>query len=109
MAENEKEVEVINNTNTLEEKKGKSIASMVLGIVSVIGLCFGYGGIWIPVICAILALIFGILGKKDENAKGMAKTGIILSIITLAFLVILILALIVLFALGVSAGILSSI
>lgn len=61
-----------------QESKGMSIAAMVLGIVSVVFCCIAY----ISIPCAILAIIFGFVGKK-KGGKGMAITGIILGIIAL--------------------------
>ena len=66
-------------TNVVTESKGLSIASMVLGIVSVVTLCVSY----VSVVCAVLAIIFGIIGRK-KGAKGMAITGLVLGIITLS-------------------------
>ena len=51
----------MNENNT--ESKGLSIASMVLGIVSLVLSCIVY----ISVPCAILAIIFGIIGMKKGN------------------------------------------
>ena len=65
------------------EKKGLSIASMVLGIVSVVLCCFVY----ISIPCAILAIIFGIVGK-NKGGKGFAITGLVLGIIALALVVL---------------------
>lgn len=65
-----------------QESKGMSIASLVLGIVSVVLFCYTY----ISIPCAILAIIFGILGKK-KGGKGMAKAGLILGIIAMALIV----------------------
>lgn len=77
-----------NTTAPIEEKKGLSIASLVLGIISLVLLCFWY----ISLPCAILALIFGIIGRK-KGGKGMATAGIILSAIALVIVaIILILA-----------------
>lgn len=64
-----------------EEKKGLSIASMVLGIVS---LAFWY----LAIPCAILAIIFGIIGRK-KGGKGMATAGLVLGIISLVILIII--------------------
>lgn len=69
-----------NTTNTPVEKKGMSIASLVLGIVSVVLFCISY----VSIPCAILAIIFGVLGKK-KGGTGMAKAGLILGIIAIAF------------------------
>lgn len=68
-----------NNTNTPVEKKGMSIASLVLGIISLVLFCY----IYVSIPCAILAIIFGVLGKKKGGA-GMAKAGLILGIIAMA-------------------------
>jgi len=63
----------------MEEKKGLSIASMVLGIISVVLFCFWY----LALPCAILAIIFGVLGRK-QGGKGMATAGLVLGIIAIA-------------------------
>ena len=61
-----------------EEKKGMSIASLVLGCVGVIAWCiplFGY-----PV--TIAGLVLGIIGRK-KGGKTLATVGIVLSAIFL--------------------------
>ncbi len=58
--------------------KGLSITAMVLGIVSVVLFCVSY----ISIPCAILAVIFGIIGKKRDG-KGMAITGLVLGIVAI--------------------------
>ena len=63
-----------------EEKKGMSIASMVLGIISVVLFCIWY----LSIPCSILAIIFGILGKK-KGGQGMATAGLVLGIINVCF------------------------
>lgn len=70
----------------MEEKKGLSIASMILGIVSVVLCCVWY----ISVPCSVLAIIFGIIGKK-KGGRGMAIAGLVLGIIALALYVLAIL------------------
>ena len=75
-----------NTTNTTApEKKGFSIASMILGIVAVVFCCLWY--ITIP--CGILAIVFSIVGKK-KGGKGMATAGLVLGIIAIALYVLLI-------------------
>lgn len=59
--------------------KGLSIAAMVLGIVSVVLCCIWY----LSIPCAILAIIFGIIGKKRDG-RGMAIAGLVLGIIAIA-------------------------
>ncbi len=67
-----------------QESKGLSIASMVLGIISVVLFCIWY----ISVPCAILAIIFGIVGMK-KGGRGMGVAGLVLGIVALAILVII--------------------
>ena len=67
-----------------EESKGMSIAALILGIVSLVMLCIWY----ISIPCSILAIIFGILGRK-KGGKGMGTAGLVLGIITVAFLIII--------------------
>ena len=84
--EGDKKMEEENKTveTPVQESKGLSIASMVLGIISVVLFCIWY----ISVPCAILAIIFGIIGKK-KGAKGMATAGLVLGIVALAILAII--------------------
>lgn len=68
------------------DKKGLSIASMILGIVSILlGRNF-----LIAVACGVLAIIFGLKGKK-MGGKGMAKAGFITGIIGISLQLLLIL------------------
>lgn len=54
--------------------KGLGIASMICGIVSLIGCC----GLWyIGIPCAIVAIILGIIQIVKNESKGMAIAGII--------------------------------
>ena len=80
------------NNIPVNNGKGMSIAALVLGILGIIGG-------WIPVvcyfttICAILGLIFGIIGRKKSvtafgKASGMATAGLVLGIIGTAFAVL---------------------
>jgi len=85
MAENNNEPNIIepetvvNNNITPNKINGLTIASMVLGIVSLVLWCFWF----ISIPCGVLALIFGILGIKKPG-KGMAIAGIITGAITIA-------------------------
>ena len=63
--------------------KGLSIAAMVLGIVAVVLCCIWY----ISFPCAILAIIFGIIGKKRDG-RGMAITGLVLGIVAIGLYVL---------------------
>lgn len=62
----------------VEEKKGLSIASMILGIVGLVAWCLPIVGF--PV--CLTGLILGIIGIK-KGGKGMAIAGIIMCSITL--------------------------
>lgn len=93
------EVQSTVNTNSIEEpkkdRKGFCIASMVLGIVALVFFCIWY----VSIPCAILAIIFGILGIKTAT-RGMAIAGLVTGSIGLAISIILIVFIII----GVSAG-----
>ncbi len=70
--------------------KGMAIASMVLGLVAICFWCIPYLGI--P--CALVGVILGALAMKKINqaggvGKGMAITGLVLSIVVLAIMVVL--------------------
>lgn len=67
-------------------KKGLCIASMVLGIVTLVLFCIWY----ISIPCGILAIVFGALGVKTID-KGMAIAGIVTGAIGLfiAFCILL--------------------
>lgn len=59
-------------------KKGFAIASLVLGILSMLCCCCG----WIPVIFGAAALVFGILSlSKGYGGKGLAVAGIVCCVI----------------------------
>lgn len=62
-----------------QESKGLSIAAMVLGIIAVVLFC--YPVVSIP--CAILAIIFGVVGMK-KGGRGMGIAGLVLGIVALA-------------------------
>lgn len=83
------------NTNNapVEEKKGLSIASLILGIVSLALFCFWY----ISLPCAIVAIILGAIGRK-KGGKGMGTAGIVLGSIALVLVVVVL----ILAAVGIS-------
>lgn len=68
-----------------KSRKGYCIASLVLGIISLVfNCCFWY----IAIPCAILAVIFGILGIKAKE-KDMAIAGLITGAITIAMMILI--------------------
>lgn len=73
------------NNNMANESKGLSIASMVLGIISLVFFCFVY--ICIP--CGLISIILGGVALATKKAgKGMAIAGLVCSIIGIAIYVI---------------------
>ena len=73
--------------NVPAQKNGKAVASLVLGIVSAICIFFGYGAL-IGIVCAIVGIVLGTNAKKEEPENGMAKAGVILSIVSLALCIV---------------------
>ena len=63
-----------------------AVASLILGIISVVTCCV----IYVSALCAILAIIFGVVAK-NKGAGGMAVAGIVLGAIGLVFSIGLIL------------------
>ena len=56
-----------------------AIASLVLGLISLLGCVAGGPG----VVCGILAIIFGVIGRKDSKNRGMATAGLVLGILAI--------------------------
>lgn len=56
-----------------------AIASLVLGLIALLG---GIAG-WPGVICGILAIVFGAVGRSDKAHKTMATWGIVLGVLAL--------------------------
>ena len=71
----------------MEEQKGKSIASLVLGIVSLILIFTGMGTI-AGIILAIVGVNLGKSVKRSGYDNGMAKAGRVLSWIGLILCII---------------------
>ncbi|MBR2750002.1 MAG: hypothetical protein IKD90_02580 [Clostridiales bacterium] len=67
-----------------------AIASLVLGIVSVVlGLIFSGWG-WIGGICGIVGIVLAVLAKKSHpEQKGLCTAGLVLSIIGAALSIVL--------------------
>jgi hypothetical protein len=73
------------------QSSGKAIASLVLGIVGILGLCFWGLGI----VAAILAVIFGFLArseiKRSQGAvggEGMAMAGLVTGFVGIGLFVV---------------------
>ena len=83
--ENNVETTVENTVTTTEKAPahGMAIGSLVLGIIGVVFttiLCCLY---WPGVICSAIGLVLAIMANKQGNKTGVAKAGLILSIIGL--------------------------
>lgn len=80
----------------MEQYNNKAIASLVLGIVSLVSICFGYFS-FIGIVCAIIGLIFAIQIRKAGELEGfkpsgMATAGLILNIIGLGLCALVLIA-----------------
>lgn len=75
----------LNQGPAVPDRKGMAVASLVLGIISVVLFCVWY----LSLPCAVVGLILGILSLKSSG-RGMAIAGLVLSIIALAIAVVMI-------------------
>ena len=72
------------NNSRDSEKIGLAVASMVLGILSLLLVCVAIG-----YVLAVIGLILGIVSlSQNYGGKGMAIAGVTTSSITLAFLIV---------------------
>ena len=69
--------------------KGKAVASLVLGIISLVLLWFGVTAL-IAIVTSIIGIVLGVSAKKTlpPNQRGMATAGLICSIVGLVLAVI---------------------
>lgn len=58
-----------------------AIASLVLGIISIVWSTFGMSIGWLGAIIGIVGIVTGAIGRKDEAHRGMATAGLVCSII----------------------------
>src|SRR5205085_4147524 len=68
---------------------GMAIASLVLGIISIVLFCISY----VSLPCAILAIVLGALGRSKASAgqaggKGMATAGMIMGLVAIGLVII---------------------
>ncbi|AFA49733.1 DUF4190 domain-containing protein [Acetobacterium woodii] len=80
----------------MEQYNNKAIASLVLGIVSLVFIWFNYFS-FIGIVCAIIGLIFAIQIRKAAELEGfkpngMATAGLVLNIIGLALCSVVLIA-----------------
>lgn len=70
-----------------------AVASLVLGIISIIIGAVSSGMLgWLGAILAIIGIVLGAVGRKDEAKRGMATGGLVCSIIGLVLCLILYIA-----------------
>lgn len=74
------------NPNQPQGSSGLAIASMVLGILSIVFLCSGF----FAVILSVIGLILSIVSLKNHpfDGRGMAIAGLVTSIISLSIYVL---------------------
>lgn len=87
----ESEVNQATNTAPANEKKGFSIAALVLGIIALVLCCIWY----VSIPCGIIALILGIIGLKSSK-RGMSIAGIITGVIGMILSIVLVIAIVML-------------
>ncbi len=80
-----------------------AIASLVMGILSLLCCCCGYAGIGF----GALGIIFALLSKKEEPMCSQAKTGLILSIIGLVMTVVVVIFFIIAEATSMLVGVMN--
>ena len=91
--------------NQRESYHNKAIASMVLGIVGVCCIFFGYSTL-IGIVVSVIGLVLGIQVQK-EAPESMAKAGVILSAVALGLCAVVFVACVACAGLIGVAGILS--
>lgn len=64
------------------------VASLVLGIISIV-FCFIPGISIIGIVTGLVAIILGVMAKKDEAEKSKATAGLIMGIIGLSLSIII--------------------
>ena len=76
--------------NNAPKSKGLAVASLVCGIISIVGAFFGTYA-WIGMILGILAIVFAIVAKKQKQ-EGPATAGLVTGIIGLVLSLIMFIA-----------------
>lgn len=71
----------VQNNQPVQGSNGLAVASMVLGIVSIV---FAFLFVWIGLIAGIVGIILAVMSRKNPAKKGMGTAGLICSIIGVA-------------------------
>ncbi len=69
-----------------------AVASLVLGIVAILFGVFGSGLQFVGAICGIVGIILAVKGKEEPDKAGIAKAGLVCSIIGTVLSLILFIA-----------------
>ncbi len=64
-----------------------AVASLVLGIVSIVFACTGPVSI-VGMLCGIVGIVLGVFGMKDYNKHNLAVAGLVCSIVGLVLSII---------------------
>ena len=93
--QNVKNIPFAKNSFIEKPGQGQALASMVLGILSLLFLISGIGSI-VSIILAIIGVVLGSSAKSKlaDNERTMANTGIICSIISLAIVAVFVLVMV---------------
>jgi hypothetical protein len=91
------EAEPVVRRQRREGSGGFGVASMVLGLLALLGSCaplLPFGIIWgsPALILAVLAIIFGAIGSRSREGAGMAAAGLIMGVLTIVLWVIMVFA-----------------
>ncbi len=88
VVENEVEnVEVTANPAPEKKTDGLAIASLVLGILSIILVCCNT---YAAIIAGIVSIVLAILSKKNNGKSGMSTAGLICSIVGIVLAIVMI-------------------
>lgn len=87
----ESEVNQSTNNTATNDKKGFSIAALVLGIIAIVLCCIWY----VSIPCGIIALVLGIIGLKSSK-RGMSIAGIITGVIGMILSIVLVVSIVLL-------------
>lgn len=85
----------------VQENNGMAQASMILGIISIVGVCCCYGGL----LFESLAVIFAFLSKTEDQMADSARIGLITGIIGIVLSLFAVLFLIGAWLVGILASV----
>lgn len=99
-------METQNQNQNSDTNHNKAIASLVLGIVGIVCIFFGYSSL-VGIVVSIIGIVLGTQVQK-EAPETMAKVGVILSAVALGLCVLAFIACVACVGLIGAAGILGS-